>query len=77
MGAQRPGQVRFEAWVPEALMAEFRTKVPNRTSWLRGAMTDALGPACTHTERVKVGERESLGQTLPEWACATCGHRLT
>lgn len=81
MTSKRPGQVRFEAWVPEDLYRAFQAKVGGggRKAWLVGALRDAtFGPdGCKHEKRVQTGTKESLGQTLPVWACADCGHALT
>jgi hypothetical protein len=81
MSSKRPGQVRFEAWVPEDLYRAFQQKVGvgGRKAWLVGAIREfTFGPdGCTHTKRVQVGTRESLGQTLPVHACADCGQPLT
>jgi ribosomal protein L37AE/L43A len=75
--SRRPGQVRFEAWVPEHLMVQFKHKVPNRAAWLREAMQEATRPPdCAHTRREQAGSRMSMGTELPIWRCSDCGAAL-
>lgn len=38
--SQRPGQIRFEAWVPETLYREFAATGVNRAAWLRRKMIE-------------------------------------
>ena len=83
MPSKRPGQVRFEAWVPQDLYEQFIASTPNRTSWLRKAMADALGPtapqpkAAPHRHRRKqTGTRWSAGTEIPTYKCIDCGADL-
>jgi hypothetical protein len=34
MGSQRPGQIRFEAWLPADTYRALQAKVGNRKAWL-------------------------------------------
>jgi hypothetical protein len=40
--SKRPGQIRFEAWVPEDLFRHFAELTPNRKAWLVAKMREAV-----------------------------------
>lgn len=77
----RPGQVRFEAWVPETLFHQFARVVPNRKAWLVAEMHAAVGPnpeplpvvpPHVHT-RERTGEKLVGGIDVGAWRCPGCG----
>lgn len=81
--SKRPGQTRFEAWVPTDLAAAFTKTIPNKTAWLRKAMQDALGvqpappaaPPHRH-KRVQVDTKMVAGTRIPIYKCKDCGVTL-
>lgn len=40
--SKRPGQIRFEAWVPEDLFRHFANLTPNRKAWLVAKMRETI-----------------------------------
>lgn len=86
MAAKRPGQVRFEAWVPESLYEQFQATKVNRAQWLRAAIASFVGEEADTSDssapehrhrRVQVGVRYSLGTEIPRFECSECGRELT
>ena len=82
VAAKRPGQIRFEAWIPQPLAEAFNARIPNKTAWLRAAMTQALGDTAPPPEpphrhrRTQTGTRTSAGTTIPIYKCKDCGVTL-
>ena len=70
----RPGQVRFEAWVPTDLYARFSDKVGNRKAWLVAAMSAEAGPPPgPHVHRrQRTGDRWVAGVNVGAWRCRDC-----
>jgi hypothetical protein len=81
MSGKRPGQTRFEAWVPDDLYKQFASTVPNRKAWLVGQMSAALGPdpepvkvEPPHTHRrERTGDRWVSGVNVGAYRCLDCG----
>ena len=83
--AARPGQVRFEAWVPAALYDQLRATVPNRKAWLLQQMIATVGAdaepeprtviadeAAHQHRRERVGDKWVAGVNVGHWRCKDC-----
>jgi hypothetical protein len=84
MSKHRPGQVRFEAWIPAPLFDAFTATGTSRTAWLRTALADYLAvqqepdppPQPHRHQRTQIGTKIIMGSNVPLYACRECGAEL-
>lgn len=80
MGRARPGQVRFEAWVPEDLFRRFQATGVSRAGWLRQQLAEfverAEAPPPHRHKRTQTGTKWVMGSQVPVYVCAECGEDL-